>query len=85
MPYELVGDTVLELRGRFGAVCSETQTIRGDWQHEGQAYRDELTRLFVDVPDTPENVQFFRDLKERLKARFQQIDIWMTAYPIDVI
>ena len=85
VPHDLVGETLLELRGRFGAVSSETQTIRGDWQHQGQTYRDELTRLFVDVPDTPENVQFFREFKERLKARFQQIDIWMTTYPLDVI
>jgi hypothetical protein len=80
-----VGDTLLELRQRFGAVSSETQTIRGDWQHQDQTYRDELTRLFVDVPDTPENLHFSREFKERLKARFQQIDIWMTTYPVDVI
>jgi hypothetical protein len=81
----LIADTLLELRRRFGAVSSETQTIRGSWQHEGQTYQDELTRLFLDVADTPENIQFFRDFKEMLKSRFRQIDIWMTTYPLEVI
>ena len=44
---------------------------------------DELIRIFVDVADTPENQQFFRDLKERLKERFQQVDIRMTTYLIE--
>ena len=82
---DLFADTLLDLERQFGAVSSETQTIRGFWQHEGQSYRDDLVRIFVDVPDTPENAQFFREFKERLKARFQQIDIWMTTYPVEVI
>jgi len=85
VPSELVADTLLELRSRFGAVSVETQTIRGTWQHEGQTYRDDRVRLFVDGPDTPESREFFVEFKERLKARFQQIDIWMTTYPIEVL
>lgn len=85
VPDELVADTLLDLRRQFGAVSSETQIIRGLWEHEGQSYRDELVRVFVDVPDSPETQQFFRDLKERLKDRFHQLDIWMTAYSVDVI
>ena len=42
-------------------------------------------RAFVDVPDVPENREFFVEFKERLKARFQQLDIWLTTYPIEVI
>lgn len=63
----------------------ETQIIQGQWRHLGELYRDELIRVFVDVPDTAENRQFFVDFKERLKERFQQLDIWMTTYPLDVI
>jgi hypothetical protein len=85
VPEELVADTLLELRHQFGAVSSETQTIRGTWQQEGQVYRDELVRVFVDVPDGPENREFFIALKERLKSRFRQIEIWMTTYPLEVI
>lgn len=85
VPGELIADTLLELEQRFGAVSSETQTIQGSWRHQGQSYRDDLTRIFVDVPDTPENSAFFQEFKARLKDRFRQIDIWMTTYPIQVV
>ncbi|HWG42498.1 MAG TPA: hypothetical protein VN688_06890 [Gemmataceae bacterium] len=85
MPEELLVDTLLELEQRFGAVSSETQIIRGLWHHQGQSYRDELVRVFVDVPDTAEIRQFFQQFKERLKTRFRQIDIWMTSYPIEIL
>jgi hypothetical protein len=85
VPDDAIADTLLELEQRFGAVSCETQTIRGQWRNEGQSYRDDLIRVFVDVADMPENRQFFVECKERLKARFQQIDIWMTTYLIEVI
>lgn len=85
VPDELVSDTLLQLHLRFGAESSETQIIRGLWEHEGQSYRDESGRLFVDVPDTPENRQFFLEFKETLKARFRQRDIWMTTHPVEVL
>ena len=85
VPDDLFAETLLELRTQFGAVLSETQIIRGIWQHEGQVFRDDHVRVFVDVPDVPENRAFFLEFKERLKARFQQIDIWMTSYPVEVL
>ena len=85
VPGDLIADTLLELEQRFGAVSSETQTIQGLWRHQGQSYKDELTRLFVDVPDLPENLEFFRGFKETLKTRFRQVDIWMTTHSVDLI
>jgi hypothetical protein len=85
VPDELVGQTILELRQQFKAISAESQVIRGHWQHQGEEFRDELVRLFVDVADTPDNHNFFVQYKEQLKTRFQQIDIWMTTYPIEVI
>jgi len=41
--------------------------------------------VFVDVPDLPENREYFVEFKEKLKVRFQRIDIWMTTYPIEVL
>jgi hypothetical protein len=78
-------ELLLPTRHNSGAVSSETQRIEGRWRHQGELYRDESIRVFCDVPDTAENLQFFVDFKERLKARFQQIDIWMTTYPLEVI
>jgi hypothetical protein len=82
---ELLTQTLLELEQQFGAVSCETQTIRGFWQHQGEGFRDQLVRVFVDVDDTPKNHQFFIQYKERLKARFQQLDIWLTTYPVEVV
>jgi hypothetical protein len=85
VPDELFAETFLDLERQFGAVSSETQVIYGRWQHEGQSFRDELVRAFVDVADSPENRRFFEEFKERLKARFQQLEIWMTTYLVEVL
>ena len=81
VPDAAVADTLIE----FGAVSCETQAIRGHWRSEGQSYRDDLLRVFVDVPDASESRAYFVAAKERLKARFQQLDIWMTTYLIEVL
>jgi hypothetical protein len=85
VPDVLIADTILELREYFGAVSCETQTIHGIWTHEAEVYRDELIRVFVDAPETASSRDFFLEFKERLKARFDQLDIWMTTYPIEVL
>ena len=51
VPDELIGETILELRQRFGAVSCESQTIRGTWQFETEVFRDDLVRVFVDTAD----------------------------------
>ncbi len=85
VPDAVVADTLIELEERFGAVSCETQTIRGRWRADGQSYRDDLIRVFVDVPDAPESREYFLAAKERLKERFQQLDIWMTTFLIEVL
>ena len=85
VPNRLHTETILELRQRFGAVSCETQLIRGEWENQREVYRDEVVRLFVDVEDEPQNRDFFLGLKQRLKSRFQQLDIWLTSHPIDVL
>jgi hypothetical protein len=84
VPDDLFAETLLELRRQFGAVSSETQTIQGVWQVADEIYRDELIRVFVDLPDLPENQQFFRQYKEKLKTRFQQLEIRITTYLVEV-
>ncbi|HEV3261880.1 MAG TPA: hypothetical protein VG013_33830 [Gemmataceae bacterium] len=36
VPEGLIVDTLVELEQKFGAVSSETQTIRGRWHHGGR-------------------------------------------------
>lgn len=42
-------------------------------------------RAWVDAEPTPEVQAFLASFKERAKARFQQIDIWLTSHSIEVI
>ena len=82
----MIVEAVLELDRRFGAVSSVKRKPFADFgANKGQSYRDDLVRVFIDVPDLPESHQFFLEFKERIKAKFQQIDIWMTSYPVEVL
>ena len=85
VPEGLLTQTLLELEQQFGAVSCETQIIQGLWQQAGTLFRDRLVRVFVDVADTAENRHFFVEFKERLKTRFEQLDIWLTTHPVEVI
>ena len=85
VPDAAVADTLSELEERFGAVSCETQTIRGRWRADGQTYRDDLIRAFVDVLDDAEGREYFVAAKERFKDRFRQLDIWLTTYLIEVL
>jgi hypothetical protein len=85
VPEELLWGTVEELETHFGALSWETQIVRGIWRHEGAVFRDQHTRLVLDVDDSPATQAFFAALKERLKTRFHQLDIWITSHVIDVV
>jgi hypothetical protein len=85
VPEALLWQTVEELESRFGSVSWDSQVVRGIWEHEGTVYRDHNTRLVLDVQDSPENREFFISFKEQLKNRFNQLDIWITSYVVDVI
>ena len=83
---EALGDqTIDEIKERFGAISLESQSILGSWKTGSAEHHDENLRLFADVPDTPEHRQFFVELEEELKARFQQLDIWITTHSLDVL
>jgi hypothetical protein len=74
-----------ELVVRFGAASLLPATLRGIWVHEGQRYEEEFIRLFVDVPDTRANRAFFLRLKATLLERFEQIEIYVASYPVDIL
>lgn len=85
LPQEAFAQTLAELRERFGDLSIETQATRGLSEYGEKSYKDHLIRVYVDVPDEPQHRQFFVDWKVRLKERFQQIDIWLTTYAIEVL
>jgi hypothetical protein len=82
---EKIAATDDELIQSFGATSSDTVVVRGRWQYQSTIYSDQLIRVRVDVADTPENWESMRRLKEVLKTRFEQLDIWITAHRIEIV
>ena len=82
---ERFDQTRQDLVARFGAVSFHPHSILGIWLHEGQRFEDELVRVVVDVEDTGENRQFFARLKAVLLERFEQIEIYVASYPIEIL
>ena len=74
-----------ELVRTFGAASTDTVVVRGRWLYQSTIYQDRLLRVRVDVEDSPGNWQAMRQIKEVLKKRFDQIDIWITAHRIDIL
>jgi len=60
-----------------------TRESKARWRHQGILYRDNLSRLIVDVPDKPQNRKWMKSFKERLKIKFDQLELWMISYPIE--
>jgi len=78
-------ETRRELVEQFGALTMGAPSVAGLWVSGGREYRDELLRFVIDTEATTATDAFFRDFKERLKDRFRQIEIWMTAYPLRLL
>jgi hypothetical protein len=74
-----------ELVDRFGATSTDTVTVRGRWAYESTVYQDQLIRVRLDLDDNADNWRTVREYKEILKARFEQLDIWITAHRIEIV
>ncbi|HJT30519.1 MAG TPA: hypothetical protein VJ783_00525 [Pirellulales bacterium] len=69
----------------FGATSTDSVLVRGRWVYQSTVFHDQLVRVRIDAEETAENWQAMRTLKETLKTRFDQLDIWITAHRIDII
>ena len=75
-----------ELVQKFGALTVDPHPVEGRWTQSGVTYEDMLLKFIVDVErDTDETQRFFREYKERLKQRFEQLDVWVVAFPIRIV
>jgi hypothetical protein len=74
-----------ELIQQFRATSCDSIVVQGQWMYQSVIYSDKLVRVRVEVEDTPEHVEAMKRTKEVLKARFEQIDIWITCHRIDLI
>jgi hypothetical protein len=81
---EKFDQTAEELCDRFGGITQDTVRITGTWKYGGTRYRDELLRIRLDTNDPTANA-FLQAQKQIWKQRFQQIDIWITAYNIEIL
>jgi len=84
VPAYWLAEAVLEVVDRFGAASYETQKVEGHWRHGGVAYRDDLVRVVVDVPDTDHNRGWMREFKDRWRSRLEQAELWVVSYQIDI-
>jgi hypothetical protein len=81
---DVQNQTRQELVQQFEGLSVLPQSIKGYWLHEGIQYEDVSALWTVDVEDTAENRRFFRDFKKTLLQRFEQLEIYMISYPIEI-
>jgi hypothetical protein len=84
IPSDLLAEAVLEVVDKFGAASYETQKVEGHWRFQGVLYRDNLTKIVIDVADSTENHDWMREFKKRWKVKLDQLELWLVSYVIDV-
>ena len=84
VPAEWLADAVLQIVDHFGAASYETQQIQGHWRAGETAYRDNLVRIVIDVPDTATNRRWMKAFKQRWKTKLDQLELWMVSYLITI-
>jgi hypothetical protein len=82
---EKIYQTREELIARFDAISFLPGSVQGIWVHEGVRYEDDLLRVVVDVEDIPENHEYFVNCKAALCEGFQQVTIYISSYPVDIL
>src|SRR5437868_11507047 len=85
VPADWLAEAVLEIVEEFGAASYETQKVEGHWRHSGILYKDDLVKVVVDVPDTKGNLLWIKGFKERWRNRFEQLELWVASYRIDIM
>lgn len=47
-------------------------------------YRDNLVKIVVDVPDQDASRDWMKGYKTRWMTKFEQLELWVVSYRIDV-
>ena len=84
IPPDLLAEAVLEIVDKFGAASYETQKVEGHWRFQGVLYRDNLTKIVIDIADSDENHDWMRQYKKRWKLKLDQLELWLVSYVIEV-
>jgi hypothetical protein len=83
--WELLEQTREELVARFGGITVAPQTYLGIWVQETMRFEEEMRRFTVDVANTAGNREFFARFKRTLRERFEQIEIYIVSYLVDIV
>lgn len=81
----LIVQTWDELIAHFGGLSANPHMVLVVWTHEGKKYEEEMLRVMVDVEEASDHLAFFPQFKAVLLQRFQQIEIYIASYPIDLV
>ena len=84
IPPDWLAEAVLEIVEKFDAASYETQKVEGHWRHQGILYRDNLVKIVIDAADEEANREWMREYKARWKQKFEQLELWLVSYTIDV-
>lgn len=77
-------ETRRELTAKFGG-CTVMSPAEGLWIDKDIEYNDINSGFYVIAPHIEDSLRFFREYKEVLKKKFDQLDILITYYPIESI
>ena len=79
-----IPDSLAEVSNTFGAFTFRPDVALGSWRSGGMQYDDRLFLLSVGVEDTPEHRAWIAHFKSHQLQRFDQLQICVTSYPIDL-
>jgi hypothetical protein len=80
-----VPDSLSEIVDAFGGLTFRPDVAMGTWTGgDHRRYDDRLFMVSVDVDDTPEHRAWIAHVKSHALERFEQLEIYVTSYPIEV-
>jgi hypothetical protein len=82
---DLILETRLELVAHFGGASFYPQVVSGYWVGASQTFEDKLIEVRVVGRGTEADEAFIRSFKEALKVRFDQEEIFIRSYSIELI
>jgi hypothetical protein len=81
----LIRQTRIELVSHFGGASFYPQVVSGYWVGASQTYKDKLIEVRVVGRGTEADEAFIRSFKETLKLRFDQEEIFIRSFTIELI
>ncbi len=82
---DLVNETLAELVAKFRGVTLAPHTVLGIWLYQETRFEEEMRRMTVDVDEISDHETFFLQFKAKLLERFEQIEIYIASFPVDIL